>query len=144
MAFYAQKARQRAMWSLAGQVALIALPGIAFGLAGKVMAVQSNAFLSALIWSLPRLLGLAGLWSVRKRQVSESLPTRLLFRAGLAAAWAPLATALVMAAAWAMVAVQNDAAPLMAISEADNLISNICLVAGFIAFGLGFWLGKPR
>ena len=143
-ATYGFRIRWQALWVLSAQVAIVGSPGVVLGLIGDADSLDSSPLLSALVWTLPRILGIAGLWSVRKRFVVDGLPTRLLFRAGVVACWVPLVTALALLGGWGILALQKDPSVLMVTAELDNTVSNACLAVGFVTFGLGFWLGKPR
>jgi len=143
-ASYGLKARRQAFWSLVAQAAAVGLPGVLLAATGRAGALPSSALLSAILWTFSRVLGAAALRSVRQRPVEPSLPTRLLFQAGLAACWLPAVTALAILAGWGILAFQQEPSVLMVTAELDSTLSSICLVIGFVAFALGFWFGKPE
>lgn len=140
---YGARLRQQAFWSLLAQAAAVTLPGLALAAAGVNLGLERTWLLGAGIWAMPRALGAAGLWSLRRRPVSATWPTRTLFRLGVAACWIPAITAVALLGGWGLVAAQGDPSPLMAIAELDNTLSIVCLAAGAAAFGLGFWFGRP-
>lgn len=141
---YGWPLRRRALWSLAAQAAVVALPGLALAAAGLQGEPGRGWLLGTTLWALPRAAGAIALGSTRRQPVRETWLTKLLFRVGEAACWAPAPTATALLVGWGLFALQGDSSALMAAAELDSTLSALCLGAGVLAFGLGFRLGRTN
>lgn len=136
--------RRRALWSLAAQALVVALPGLALAAAGLQSVPGRGWLLGTTLWALPRAAGAIALWSTRRQSVRETWLTRLLFRLGAVVCWVPAPTATALLVGWVLFALQDDSSALMAAAELDSTLSALCLGVGVLAFGLGFRLGRTN
>jgi hypothetical protein len=137
-------ARGKAFWSLVAQAAVIALPGLLLAATNRTTPLPTNAWVAAVMWPLPRLIGIAALWRTRNQRLTENLATRLLLQLGILCCWIPAIGAFALLVGWLMLGLAQDPSPIMAISELDNTVAFACLALGFLSFGAANLIGRPR
>ena len=139
-----QTARGKAFWNLVAQACVIALPGLFLAVTNRATPLPTNAPLAALMWSLPRLIGIVALWRTRHQSVADNLLTKLLLQLGILCCWLPAIGALALLVGWLMLGLAHDPSPIIAISELDNTVAYVCLALGFGSFGAAHLVGRPR